>query len=130
MLPSVATTYVGVGRADKQREPMATAEKRWLRLHEAAARVDCSESTLRRRIQEGALPVARIGPTERSPIRIDSDVLERWLQMSTVGGGSFAGFSAMGRSSSVDVPAERDGTSEDRREAVEPNASRGERPKR
>jgi hypothetical protein len=48
----------------------------------------------------------------------------------TVGGGSFAGSSAMGRSSSVDVPAERDGTSEDRREAVEPNASRGERPKR
>jgi hypothetical protein len=32
-------------------------------------------------------------------------------EMSTAGSGSFADSSAMGRSSSVDVPAERDGTS-------------------
>ena len=36
-------------------------------------------STLRRRIHEGALPAVRIGPTDRSPIRIDPRDLEPWL---------------------------------------------------
>lgn len=52
---------------------------RLLRLDEAARRVPCSVSTLRRRIREGSLPAVRIGPTERSPIRIHPRELEAWL---------------------------------------------------
>jgi excisionase family DNA binding protein len=48
-------------------------------LEEAAAFAHCSVSTLRRRIREGALPATRIGPTDRSPVRVDAAELESWL---------------------------------------------------
>ena len=55
------------------------ATPRLLRLDEAAKRVPCSVSTLRRRIHEGALPAVRIGPSDNSPIRIDPRQLAAWL---------------------------------------------------
>ena len=55
------------------------AEKRYLTIEQAAEWGNCSVVTLRRRIWEGSLRAARIGPTTRSPIRIDPLELERWL---------------------------------------------------
>jgi excisionase family DNA binding protein len=96
-------------------------ERRLLTLRETAARLNYSERNVRRFIECHGLPVLRLaGPG--SALRIPADELETWLeQRSTSGGGSFVGtYSAMGRSSFVDDPAERDGTSQSSREAVEP----------
>jgi excisionase family DNA binding protein len=94
-----------------------------LTIGETASRLAISESTVRRLIGAGILPAVRVSA---GAIRIEAAELDDWLEErrtaeTTVGGGSFAGSreSASGRSSSVDDPAERDGTSGSR-EAVEP----------
>ena len=110
------------------------APTRLLRLDEAAKRCSYSVSSLRRAIRRGDLAAVRLGPTEQYALRISEHDLERWIQagnsmtrrnvqMSTSGNGSFVDSeseSASGRGSFVDDPAERDGTSLGRAEAVEP----------
>jgi excisionase family DNA binding protein len=82
--------------------------------------------TVYKKIAAGELRAVRLGDGTAA-LRIPRSELERIYEMSTSGSGSFAGFeSALGRSSSVDDPAERDGTS-DRREAVGPARLAGER---
>jgi Helix-turn-helix domain len=89
---------------------------------ELAAEWRQSREAVYRKVRAGRIP-----SDERAAIRIPRAELERIYEMSTSGGGSFAGFEyALGRSSLVDDPAERDGTS-DRREAVEPAPLAGDR---
>jgi excisionase family DNA binding protein len=106
----------------------ATRSPELLRIPEAAERLNVSRASIYRWVVEGRLPAVQLGG-RGAPLRIPSVELERWLteQKSTAGSGSFAGSSATGRSSTVDDPAERDGTHE--AGAVEPNASRGEKAK-
>jgi excisionase family DNA binding protein len=67
--------------------------------------------TISRKVRSGEIRAVRLGD-ETAALRIPRDEIERFHEIS-----------AMGRSSSVDAPAERDGTSNS--EAVEPNAARG-----
>jgi excisionase family DNA binding protein len=75
--------------------------------------------TVYRKIAAGELRAVRLGD-ETAALRIPRREIERIYEISTVGGGSSVDSgTAVGRSSSLDDPAERDGTS-GRREAVEP----------
>jgi excisionase family DNA binding protein len=104
----------------------ATLRPELMTVAELAAEWRQSREAVYRKVRAGRIPSVRLGD-ERAAIRIPRAELERIYEMSTSGGGSFAGFeSALGRSSSVDDPAERDGTS-DRREAVGPARLAGER---
>jgi excisionase family DNA binding protein len=58
---------------------VAYAQKRMLRISEVARRLDCSESTVRRLIQNGQLPATQFAGKNFS-IRIDEAVLEQWLR--------------------------------------------------
>jgi excisionase family DNA binding protein len=70
-----------------------------------------SREAVYRKVRAGRIPSVRLGD-ERADIRIPRAELERIYEMSTSGGGSFAGSEpTMGRGSSVDDPVERDGTS-------------------
>jgi excisionase family DNA binding protein len=67
--------------------------------------------TVYRKIASGELRAVRLGDGTAA-LRVPRDEIERIYQESTVGSGSFADTEpAMGRGSSVDAPAERDGTS-------------------
>lgn len=97
-----------------------------LTIGETATVLAISETTVRRLIGAGILPAVRVSA---GAIRVERDELAGWVgerrtRESTVGSGSFSDSSpspesGMGHDSSVDDPAERDGTSS-RREAVEP----------
>ena len=56
------------------------SHSRLLPLEEAALRCSYSVSSLRRAIRRGELEAVRLGPSERYPLRIPEDALERWLQ--------------------------------------------------
>lgn len=59
---------------------MSTAvHPKLLTVAQVARRVGVSEITIRRRIREGALPAIRLGPTDRSPLRVDEHELAAWL---------------------------------------------------
>jgi excisionase family DNA binding protein len=103
----------------------AYQDQRCLTVPETAALLRISESTAYRLAERNELPGARrLGGS----IRVNREALEEWFAGSTVGGGSVVGSQepALGRGSSVDAPAERDGTS-GKREAVEPAQLAGER---
>lgn len=53
-------------------------------IEQAADRLRTSESTVRRLIRSGELPVTRITPGPRGVIRIDPDVLEQYLLSNTM----------------------------------------------
>ena len=57
---------------DTQMRPLLT-------IPEVAARLNVSESTVRRRIEEGDLPALRLGRGPQPPVRIDPTALEAWL---------------------------------------------------
>jgi excisionase family DNA binding protein len=67
--------------------------------------------TIYRKVRSGEIRAVRLGD-ETAALRIPRDEIERVHEIS-----------AMGRGSSVDAPAERDGTSNSA--AVEPDAARG-----
>ena len=94
---------------------MIVPERPLMTVPQAAERLNVSEKTVRRLIEAEILPALRVGGS----IRVEADELNGWLgerrTNSAVGDSSVQ---AVGRSS-VDTPAERDGTSRSR-EAVEP----------
>jgi excisionase family DNA binding protein len=89
-----------------------------LTIEETARRLRVSTKTVRRLIGRGDLPAVRV----RAVIRIDPDELDEAIRNWTVGDGSSADTPsfAVGRSSSDQPSAERDGTSPTPDEAVEP----------
>src|SRR5919108_6445343 len=62
-------------------------ERRLLTVGDVAARLNCSETTVRRPIERG-LPALRLGHRGTS-IRVDPHELERWLYASRVAGRSW-----------------------------------------
>jgi len=60
---------------------MATDDQHqaFLPLAEVAERVHVSVSTVRRRIRDDGLPVVRLGPSQRHPLRVPERELERWV---------------------------------------------------
>ena len=109
---------------------MATleADRSLLTIQQTAETLSISETTVRRLIACGVLPIVRVSA---GAIRIERDELADWISerrtSSAVGPGSSADHasSAVGTDSSVDTPGERDGTSSSR-EAVEPAQLAGE----
>jgi excisionase family DNA binding protein len=93
-----------------------------LTVDETARRLRVSDKTVRRLIGRGELRAIRVG----GGIRVDSEELEEAIRNWTVGEGSSADIPsfAVGRRSSDQPSAERDGTS--RNEAVEPAQLAGE----
>jgi excisionase family DNA binding protein len=57
---------------------VAYEQKRMLRIGAVAARLDCSESTVRRLIANGQLPAVQLGGPGHS-LRIPEHELEEWL---------------------------------------------------
>jgi excisionase family DNA binding protein len=57
---------------------VAYEQKRMLRIGAVAARLDCSESTVRRLIANGQLPAVQLGGPGHS-LRIPERELEKWL---------------------------------------------------
>jgi excisionase family DNA binding protein len=103
----------------------AAPESQFVTVAAAAETLSISETTVRRLIGAGLLPAVRVSP---GALRIERNELAGWISgrraaSSAVGSGSSA--DAVGHSSSVDTPAERDGTSSSR-EAVEPAQLAGE----
>jgi excisionase family DNA binding protein len=101
----------------------ATEQPRLLRLPEAAARLDVSVETLRRRIAAGDIAAVRLGPSDRHPLRVSESELARFIGSSSEGvsddgppaGGSFGDTN----------PTERRGPDSSRR-LVEPRRHGGE----
>jgi excisionase family DNA binding protein len=81
----VAGAILAVGVADKRSVPLTTAETKLLTLAEVARRLNCSQLTVRRRIQEGELPAVRLGSSPRHPLRVDERELNSWLYGSAAG---------------------------------------------
>jgi excisionase family DNA binding protein len=57
---------------------MDKQEGRWLRVHEAAQRLDVHDQTLYKWIREGRLPSVQLGGSG-APLRIPERALEQWI---------------------------------------------------
>lgn len=67
-----------------QAMPRAAQKGRLLTVDEAAERLGCRPSFLRRLMREGRITYQKLGPGKRSPVRFREEVLEAFIDASTV----------------------------------------------
>jgi len=64
---------------------MSTDTTSLLRITQVAELLDCSEKTIRRRVDDGQIPAVRLGDAPTSPIRIEIADIAAFLERSSEG---------------------------------------------